>query len=142
MAADDGNALVEFVYLAVLLMVPLVYVLLTVFRVQGASYAVSSAAREAGRVFVTSDSQDAAGERALTAAALVMGDSNLPLDARDLRITCSSRPCLTPGSRVEVDIEYDVSLPLLPRLFDDRAPATVRVSSHHLEVVDRFRPGP
>jgi len=142
MAADDGNALVEFVYLAVLLMVPLVYVLLTVFRVQGASYAVSSAAREAGRVYVTSDSPDAAGERALTAAALVMRDSNLPLEARDLRITCSSRPCLAPGSRVEVDIVYDVSLPLLPRLFDGRAPATVRVTSHHLEVVDRFRAGP
>ena len=47
---DGGNAIIEFVYLAVLLMVPLVYVLLTVFRVQGAAYAVSSAAREAGRV--------------------------------------------------------------------------------------------
>ena len=39
---DDGNAIIEFVYLAVLLMVPLVYVLLTVLRVQGAAYAVSS----------------------------------------------------------------------------------------------------
>jgi Flp pilus assembly protein TadG len=142
LVGDDGNALVEFVYLAVLLMVPLVYVLLTVFRVQGAAYAVSSAAREAGRVYVTSDSVDAAGERAFTAAALVMSDSNLPLDARDLRITCSSTPCLRPGSRVEVEIRYEVSLPLLPRFFDGRSPATVRVSSHHLEVVDRFRAGP
>ena len=33
---DDGNALLEFTYLAVLLMVPLVYVLLTVFQVQRA----------------------------------------------------------------------------------------------------------
>jgi Flp pilus assembly protein TadG len=138
---DDGNAIVEFVYLAVLLMVPLVYVLLTVFRVQGAAYAVSSAAREAGRVYATSDSVESAGERAFVAASIVMRDSNLSLAPRDLRIRCSSDPCLAPGSRVEVDIAYDVSLPLLPRLFNDRAPATVRVSSHHLEVVDRFRPG-
>lgn len=138
---DDGNAIVEFVYLAVLLMVPLVYVLLTVFRVQGAAFAVSSAAREAGRVFATSDGADDAGPRAFTAASIVMRDSNLPLDAADLRISCSSSPCLVPGSRVTVVIAYDVSLPLLPRLFDGRAPATVRVTGRHLEVVDRFRVG-
>jgi hypothetical protein len=138
--SDDGNAIVEFVYLAVLLMVPLVYVLLTVFRVQGAAYAVSSAAREAGWVYTTSDSLDDAGDRAFAAASIVMRDSNLPLSARDLRISCSSDPCLAPGSRVDVVIDYELSLPLLPRIFD-RAPATVRVSSRHLEVVDRFRDG-
>lgn len=139
--ADDGNAIVEFVYLSVLLLVPLVYVLLTVFRVQGAAYAVSSAAREAGRVFAKSEVADEAGPRAFTAAGIVMRDSNLPLAAGDLRISCSSSPCLTPGSRVNVVIVYDVPLPLLPRLFDGRAPATVRVTSRHLEVVDRFRDG-
>ena len=61
--AESGNAIVEFVYLAVLLMVPLVYVLITVFRVQAASYAVSSAAREAGRVYATSSSIDDADGR-------------------------------------------------------------------------------
>ena len=71
---DEGNAIVEFVYLAVLLMVPLVYVLLTVFRVQAAAYAVSSASREAGRVYATSDAVDEAGPRALVAARLVMSE--------------------------------------------------------------------
>lgn len=137
--SDDGNAIVEFVYLAVLLMVPLVYVLLTVFRVQGAAYAVSSAAREAGRVYATADVIDEAGPRALVAARIVMSDSNLSLSEKDLRISCSSDPCLSPGSRVNVVIAYDVSLPLLPRLFDGRAPAAVQVTSRHLEVVDRYR---
>ena len=136
---DEGNAIVEFVYLAVLLMVPLVYVLLTVFRVQGAAFAVSSAAREAGRVYATSAVVDDAGPRAFTAARIVMRDSNLPLSERDLLIDCSNGPCLTPGSRVNIVITYDVSLPLLPRLFGGSAPATVRVTSSHLEVVDRYR---
>ena len=136
---DEGNAIVEFVYLAVLLMVPLVYVLLTVFRVQAAAYAVSSASREAGRVYATSEAVDEAGRRALVAARLVMSDSNLELAERDLRISCSSDPCLAPGSRVNVVIVYDVSLPLLPRLFDRRALASVQVTSRHLEVVDRYR---
>lgn len=138
--SDEGNAIVEFVYLAILLMVPLVYILLTVFRVQGAAFAVSSAAREAGRVYATSSEVEEAGQQAFTAAALVMNDSNLPLARRELHVSCSGGPCLSPGSRVDVAIEYDVSLPLLPRIFG-RAPASIQVTSRHLEVVDRYRQG-
>jgi len=136
---DDGNAIVEFVYLAILLMIPLTYLLLTVFRIQGATYAVSSATREAGRVFVTSASGDA-DARAATAASIVMADSGLELDARQLSIRCSARPCLTPGANVEVTIGYDVALPFLPRFLDGALPASIHVEGRHLEVVDRFRP--
>ncbi|MEO7981310.1 MAG: pilus assembly protein [Sporichthyaceae bacterium] len=141
--ADDGNAIIEFVYLAVLLMLPLVYVLLIVFRVQAAAYAVSSAVREAGRVYATSDSVGDASGRAFSAARIVMADSNLTLSADQVEISCSPSPCgLQPGSQVDVVMTYAVALPLVPRFFSDRAPASVRVSSRHLEVVDRFQAGP
>lgn len=138
---EGGNAIVEFVYLAMLLLVPLVYILITVFRVQAGSYAVSSAAREAGRVYATAQDLDGAGDRAFAAASIVMADSGLPLDRRQLTITCSTDPCLTPGSQVNVVMTYNVALPLVPRIFTDRAPASVRVTSRHLEVVDRYRTG-
>jgi hypothetical protein len=131
---------VEFVFLAVLLMVPLVYVLLTVFRVQGASYAVSGAAREAGRVFVASADESGAADRARTAAAIALADNGIRLQDAALSIVCSADPCLTPGARVEVALAYDVGLPLVPRVLG-RAPASVQVSSSHLQVVDRFRAG-
>lgn len=136
---DGGNAIVEFVYLAVLLMVPLVYVLLTVFQVQRAAYAASSAAREAGRVFATAQDEGVGEERARVAAGIVLRDSGLTLEADDLRIRCSSSPCLAPGSRVEVVVSHRVTLPLLPEVFGERGPASVTVSSEHLEVVDRYR---
>jgi Flp pilus assembly protein TadG len=136
---DGGNAIVEFVYLAILLMIPLAYLLLTVFRVQGASYAVSSATREAGRVFVTSGSSEA-DARATTAASIVMSDSGLKLNADQLSIRCSAHPCLTPGANVEVAIGYDVALPFLPRFLEGAVPASIHVVGRHLEVVDRFRP--
>lgn len=136
--ADDGNAVIEFVYLAVLLMVPLVYLLLAVFRVQAAAYAVSGASREAGRVFVATESPEDARTNALTAASLVMSDSNLSLRGDQLDITCSTTPCRAPGSTVDVTIDYAVPLPFLPR-FLNHSPASVRVTGHHLEVVDRFR---
>ena len=140
---EDGNAIVEFVYLAVLLMLPLVYVLLTVFRVQAAAYAVSSAAREAGRVYATSERLGDAHGRAFSAARIVMADSSLDLAPDQLEISCSPSPCgLQPGSQVNVVMTYRVALPLVPRFFADRAPASVRVTSRHLEVVDRFQAGP
>jgi Flp pilus assembly protein TadG len=135
---DAGNAIVEFVFLAVLLMVPLVYLLVTVFRVQAGAYAASSAARESGRVFATAASVDVAADRAYAAAAIVMRDSGLTLDRDELRVTCSSDPCLEPGSRVTVVVTQRVGLPLVPRVLG-RAPASVRVSSEHVEVVDRYR---
>lgn len=135
---EAGNAIVEFVYLAVLLMVPLTYIMLTLFRVQGAAYAVSSATREAGRVYVSSASSEVARDRALAAASIVMADSDLRLPPQDVHIICSADPCLTPGATVDVAIGYDVALPFLPRLFD-AAPARVHVEGRHLEVVDRFR---
>jgi len=137
---EDGNAIVEFVYLAILLLVPLVYVLLTVFKVQGAAYAVSSAAREAGRVYATSETGEDAYERAFVAASIVMDDSGLDLSRDQLQIRCEG--CLEPGSTIPVTITYDVGLPLLPRFLDGSAPASIEVSSSHLEVVDRFQAGP
>ena len=59
-SGEDGNAILEFVMVAVVLMVPLVYVLLTVFQLQRAAFAVSAAAREAGRAYVTAESGDTA----------------------------------------------------------------------------------
>lgn len=136
---DAGNAILEFVCLALLLMVPLVYVLLTVFRVQGAAYAVSGAAREAGRVYVATEPAEEASARAVTAASLVMSDAGLSLDPDQLNLACSDDPCRTPGGTVDVTIDYAVALPFLPRFLNGGAPASVRVSGRHLEVVDRFR---
>jgi len=68
-----------------------------------------------------------------------MADSGLELDARQLSIRCSARPCLTPGANVEVTIGYDVALPFLPRFLDGALPASIHVEGRHLEVVDRFR---
>jgi hypothetical protein len=46
-----GTALVELVWLGILLMVPLVWIVLSVFEVQRGAFAVSAAARAAGRAY-------------------------------------------------------------------------------------------
>ncbi|MDQ1713851.1 MAG: hypothetical protein QOE45_3301 [Frankiaceae bacterium] len=127
---DEGSAIVEFVTIAVLLMVPLVYVLLTVFAVQRAAFAVSAAAREAGRAYVTSDTGATADERAQTAADLALDDQLPGAPHADLTVDANG---LTPGEAVVVTVTYRVRLPLSGGL------ATLPVTATHVATVDRYR---
>ena len=52
--SDDGSASLEFITVGLLLLVPLVYLVLTIAAVQGAALGVEGAARQASRVFVQS----------------------------------------------------------------------------------------
>ena len=56
--------MVEFVFLAVLVMVPLFYLVMTLSRLQAGAYAASTAAREAGRAYVTAARIGRRGSRA------------------------------------------------------------------------------
>lgn len=135
MRGEDGNALVEFTYLAVLLMVPLVYVLTAAFQVQRAAFGVTEAARQAGRAYATADDPASGTARARTAARLAMKDQGLSCS------TCLTGPSgdLAPDSRVTVTVRYNVELPVLGVFFGGATGPSIPVSSTHVEVVDRFR---
>ena len=136
---DTGNALVEFSYLAVLLMIPLVYVLLTVFQVQRAAFGVTEAARQAGRAYVTAADEAQGRARARVAADLALQDQGLVLCP-----SCLAPPAgqLVPGGTVRIRVEHRVVLPLLGGLFRGAVPPSIPVRATHVEVVDRFRDAP
>jgi hypothetical protein len=136
---ERGSAMVEFCSLALLLMVPLVYAVLVVFRVQAGAYGVTAAAREAGRAFVTASDPELAERRARGAAAIVAADQGLVLAPEAVSISCSTQPCLAPNSRVEVKIDTAVRLPFLPAVFAGRELASVALHARHTEVVDLYR---
>ena len=135
MKGDDGNALVEFTYLAVLLMVPLVYVLTTVFLVQRAAFAVTEAARQAGRAYVQAETPDEGRAVAAAAADLAMVDQGL--EATDPP-AIEAGDGLTPGATVRVTVVHEVTLPLIGGLFGEVQPH-IPVRATHVQVVDRFR---
>jgi Flp pilus assembly protein TadG len=136
---DDGNALVEFAYLAVLLMVPLVYVLLTVFQVQRAAFGVTEAARSAGRAYVTAVTPAQAAARAQEAADLAMRDQIPGYGSSN--VAYPHAPSLLPGSTVTIVVRHDVTLPILGGLFGEIEP-TIPVRATYVEVVDAFREAP
>lgn len=142
---DDGNAVLEFIVLCAFLMVPLVYILLAVLRVQGSAYGIAEATREAGRAFVAADSSADAYQQACVAATIAMRNQVAdPFDcALQLKISCLSddgcAPALTPGDTIRVEIDLSVGLPMLPTsVFGN--PTGVSLRSLHDEVVDQFRP--
>ena len=128
-------------FLLVLLVVPLFYLVGTLGRLQAGAYAVTAAAREAGRTFVTADDLDSAPARANAAAHLALGAHGFgPEDAR-LQLGCGTVTCLTPGSTVVVDAELAVPLPLVPDFVGSAVPTTITLTAQHVEPVDAFREG-
>lgn len=138
---DAGSAVVEFVSLGLLLMVPLVYLAIALGRVQAATLAADGSAREAARAFVTAADDAEGSVRAAAAVRLGLRDQGFDrpsADALDLR--CSARPCLTPDARVVVRVRVDVVLPGVPAFVDRVVPARITVRSEQVATVDRFRP--
>ena len=122
---ERGSALVEVVWLGLLLMVPLVYVLLSVFEVQRGAFGVSTAARSAARAYSLAAS-DAEGRTAAEAAIRVaLADQGLEGQSVALDISCTPDPhhCLQPGSTIRVSIETRVDLPLLPDALGGNKPS-------------------
>lgn len=139
---QEGSAIVEFVFLATLLLIPLIYLTMTIARVQAGSYAVAQAAREAGRAFVTAETDDSAGGRAQAAALIAFQDQGFGDGDGKVTIRCAASPCLTPEAQVEFTASVSVPLPFVPGFAREVVPLEVPVSSTHVLSIDRFRPGP
>lgn len=147
--ADDGSALVEFVGLSVILLLPIVYLLLTVFDLQRGAFAAGQAAREAGRAFATAPSTDAGLHRAQVAADLAYAGQGLPGPATvTFAVTGAScrnspaavRPRLTAGSSYVVCIRLPVALPYADKgFFAHLVSGKVIVIGQYVLVVDSYR---
>jgi len=123
----------------VLLLVPIGYLIVSVFQVQRAAFGITQATREAGRAYVAAGS-DQPEEAALAAARLALADQGLELNPDELVISCTESPCLTAGGTVTIRIDTRVGLPFIPALFGS-LPASIAVHARHDELVDCFRSG-
>jgi len=92
---------VEFVFLAVLMLVPLFYLVMVLARLQAGAYAVSAASREAGRAYVTAKVSEQAPARAHSAAGLAFADQGFESEG-SIQIGCDGTPCLRPEGRVQI----------------------------------------
>lgn len=140
-SGEGGSAVVEFVYLGVLMLVPLIYLVLMMSRLQAGAFATTQAAREAGRAFVTATSAQTAEARANGAARIAFEDQGFR-GGTSLLIECDGLPCLRPEGRVETTAMVTVPLPLVPSFARRLVPLEIPVTARHLSTVDRFRNAP
>jgi hypothetical protein len=109
---DNGSVVLEFVVIAMGVLVPLLYVALAVMHATGAAMATAQAARSAARAFSDAATPAQGVHLARAAARLAFADHGLELPVEALHLTCQGT-CLAPGSRVSVDIDWRAPLPVV-----------------------------
>jgi hypothetical protein len=136
-SGEEGSATVEFVLLAALLLVPVVYFLLLTSQIQSAAYASVAAADQAAKAVVTAPEGSSGVGRADAVVALTLEDYGVGAGQARSTVSCSATPCREPGSSVSVEVSIRVPVPLLPQgLGWDATVATVSSSSQ--QPVPRF----
>lgn len=124
--------------MGILVLLPVVYLLVTLGQVQAAAFAASTASREAGRAFTTAPDERSAYARAQAAAALAFEDFDVS-STGTVVVRCDGSPCLRPEGEVESVATVTVRLPLVPDFLGGALPTVVPVSATHVATVDRFR---
>ncbi len=88
---DQGSAVVEFVTIGVLMLVPVVYLVVAVASVQAAAFATESAAREAARIVVTAGDQSAPRTGSSAAVGWALRDHGIDADpAQAVTVLCAT----------------------------------------------------
>ncbi|MGY1744013.1 hypothetical protein [Blastococcus sp. SYSU D00695] len=124
---ERGSALVEFVFIALVVFVPLVYLVAGFSSVQRGVFAATAAAREAGRALGTAPDIATGQARAERAVELAVADQSV--EVSDVRLAyapsgagCdaagSYHPTLAPGEEFSVCVTVTVRIPLLPEFID------------------------
>ena len=124
---ERGSALVEFVFIALVVFVPLVYIVAGFSAVQRGVFASTAAAREAGRALGTAPDLAAGLARAQDAARIAVEDQSV--EATDLQLayapagaSCAAAgsysPTLSPGEEFSVCVTVTVRIPLMPEFVE------------------------
>ncbi len=91
-ASDGGRAVIEVLLLAVLLMIPVTYIMIGVLRLQSATMAVAQAARDVGRLIETSSGTPTIGEATVLAETALL-DQNISAAAMQIRTVPTGADC-------------------------------------------------
>ena len=133
---DRGSALVELSWLGILLLVPMLWIVMSVFEVQRGAFAVSAAARAAGRAYALADDDAQGRARAEAAARLALADQGVGDQPLSVSVSCRPFPqdCHAGTSVITVRIGSRVDLPLMPAVFGGQAPGFALDASHTVPI--------
>jgi len=137
---ERGSGLIELVWAGVILLVPVLWIVVSVFTVQRGAFAASGAARAAGRAYVLAPNDAVGHARALAAARQVFRDQGIGKQPFELRVACQPYPrrCHSGTSVVTVTISGRISLPLLSSMLGGSGPK-IKVDAQHAVPVGQYQ---
>ncbi len=140
LANESGTASLEFVTAGLILLLPMVYLVLTVSALQAGALAVEGAARQAVRVYVQASDIRSAEAEAERAIQFALADYGIDISAASVTISCSPRPaeCLRRRASVTIAVGVVVGLPLVPPVLSSGGPLAVPLRSTATAQVSRF----
>jgi Flp pilus assembly protein TadG len=120
-----GSALVELAWLGILLVLPVLWIVMSVFQVQRGAFGVSTAARAAARAYSLAPDDATGLVRARTAARVALDDQGVPGPSPDVRVTCTPFPtdCHQGTSVITVSVHSRVVLPMMPSALGSNRPS-------------------
>ena len=140
---ERGSALVELTWLGILLLVPVLWIVVSVFEVQQGAFATSGAARAAGRAYALAPTDAQGRAQAEAAVRRALADQGVDGQPWRLQVRCQPLPgnCHAPGSVVTVRVDSRVDLPFLPDVLGGGAPSFALDASHTVPI-GQFRDAP
>jgi Flp pilus assembly protein TadG len=138
--AERGSAALEFILVGMLLLVPLVYLIVSLGLIQGQSLGAQAGARHIARALSTAENPEAArGSADLILRSVV---DEYALDPETVAVSLECRPagadCPEAGATVIVTIRTHVGLPLVPPVLGLDRLASIPIEASAVQKVSRF----
>jgi hypothetical protein len=116
---------VELCWLGILLVLPVLCIVLSVFEVQRGAFGVSAAARAAARAYALAPDDATGLTRARAAARLALDDQGARDVTPEVSVTCTPYPsdCHQGTSVISVSVHSRVVLPLVPSALGSGRPS-------------------
>jgi Flp pilus assembly protein TadG len=120
-----GSALVELSWLGILLVLPVLWIVMSVFEVQRGAFGVTAAARAAARAYALAPDDATGLVRARTAVRNALEDQGVDGVVPDVRVSCRPYPidCHQGTSVITVSVHSRVALPLMPDVLGSDRPS-------------------
>lgn len=137
---DAGSAALEFIVAGVLLLVPLVYLVLTLGAVQEQTLGAEAAARHTARVIGQAPGAESAAASGDAVLAGVIREYGMDPDTVEVGLTCrpAGAQCPAAGATVIVTVHTQVSLPFMPPLFGLDQITAIPVEAQSAQKISRL----
>lgn len=139
--SEAGRASLEFLSAAIVLLIPVMFLAMSLSSIQNAAVATEAAARNGARVFVQETNLQVAASRAEQAVVVALANHGFE-SPEILERSCSSRDCVAPGTVVVIRVGVEAPLfssPFLPGFLGE---ATIPVVAQASAMVSRYGGAP